>query len=112
MPGSGAGRGEPVRRRQQRRAERRVVLFPHPELPVRATQFAQVIVDPLVPGHDDPVQRTVKAVPLSVHRGREHRADLWVGDEEMAVEISHRQVRNRFSQEEWRCCRGGIWVPV
>jgi hypothetical protein len=88
------------------------VLFPHPELPVRPAQFAQVLAEPLVPRHDDPVQRPVEAVPLGVHRGREHRADLWLGDEEMTVEISHRQVRNRFSQEEWRCCRGGVCLPV
>jgi hypothetical protein len=93
-------------------AERRVVLFPHPEPPVRAIQFGQVLAEPSVPGHDDPVQRPVEAVPLGVHRGLEHPADLGLGHEEKRLEISHHQVRNRFSQEEWRWCGGGVWLPV
>jgi hypothetical protein len=104
--------GEPILRHQQGRAERRVVLFPHPEPPVHAIQFGQVLVEPPVPDHDDPVRRLVEAMPLGGHRGREHRADLGLSHEEKPVEISHRQVRNRFSQEEWRWCGGGVCVPV
>jgi hypothetical protein len=88
-------------------AERRVVLRPHPELAVRAAQVGQVAVEPLIAGHSDPVQRSVKAVSLTVHRRREHGADLGFGGEEPTVEIRHREVRNGFFQEEWRCGRDG-----
>jgi hypothetical protein len=74
----------------------------------RAAQLREVVVEPVILRHDDPVQRSVKAMSLTVHRRREHSTDLWLGGEEAAVEIRHRQVRNRLGQEEWRCGRGGI----
>jgi hypothetical protein len=80
----------------------------HPELAVRAAQHGEVVVEPLILRRGQPVQRSVKAMSLTVHRRREHRADLWLGGEEAAGEIRHRHVRNRLSQEEWRCGRGGI----
>jgi hypothetical protein len=54
------------------------------------------------------LQRSVNAMSLCVHGGGEHGADLGFGGEEMAVEIRHRRIRDRLSQEEWRYCRGGV----
>ena len=89
------------------------MLFPHAEFAVRASERGEISAEfrcAAAGGYS--AQRLVEALSLGVHRRGEHGADLGFGGEEMTVEISHRRVRNRFGQEEWRYGRGRGLGPV
>jgi hypothetical protein len=57
---------------------------------MRAGELGEVVAEALVPGHDQPVQRSVKAASLTVHSGREHGANFRFRGEQVTVEIRHR----------------------
>lgn len=91
-------RGEPAQHGQQRTAEHPVVLLTDSELAVRAPELLQVGHEQgrVVPILGDADQGAEEALALHVHGGREHRPDLVVHGEQLAVEIGHGRVGDRL----------------